>query len=98
LRPIPIIGIFVKTLKIMAKNTSILLGDYFENFINQQVKSGEFATASEVMRAALRLFEYEQSKRAELVKELKKGEKSGFVKDFDRAVFLENIHEKHLTE
>jgi antitoxin ParD1/3/4 len=50
------------------------------------------------MRAALRLFEYEQSKRAELVKELKKGEKSGFVKDFDRAVFLENIHEKHLTE
>jgi antitoxin ParD1/3/4 len=98
LRPIPIIGIFVKTLKIMAKNTSILLGDYFENFINQQIRSGKFASASEVMRAALRLFEYEQSKKDELIKELKKGEKSGFVKDFDRAVFLENIHEKHLTE
>jgi antitoxin ParD1/3/4 len=83
---------------IMAKNTSILLGDYFDNFINQQVKSGKFSTASEVMRAALRLFEYEQSKKAEIIKELKKGEKSGFVKDFDRAVFLENIHEKHLTE
>ncbi|MDD3772483.1 MAG: type II toxin-antitoxin system ParD family antitoxin [Weeksellaceae bacterium] len=82
----------------MAKNTSILLGDYFDNFINQQVRSGKFATASEVIRAALRLFEYEQSKKAEIIKELKKGEKSGFVKDFDRAVFLENIHEKHLSE
>ena len=82
----------------MAKNTSILLGDYFDNFINEQVKSGKFATASEVMRAALRLFEYEQSKKSELIKALKKGEKSGFVKDFDRAVFLENIHEKHLSE
>ena len=61
-------------------------------------KTGKFASASEVMRAALRLFEYEQSKKAELIKELKKGEKSGFVKDFDRAVFLKNIHEERLTE
>ncbi|MDD2387068.1 MAG: type II toxin-antitoxin system ParD family antitoxin [Bacteroidales bacterium] len=47
----------------MAKNTSILLGEYFDNFIKQRIKSGKFATASEVMRAALRLFEYEQSKK-----------------------------------
>ncbi len=80
----------------MAKNTSILLGDYFDNFINQQIKSGKFSSASEVVRAALRLFEYEQSKKYELIKELKKGEKSGFVKDFDRDTFLKNIHEKHL--
>jgi antitoxin ParD1/3/4 len=80
----------------MAKNTSILLGDYFDNFINQQIKSGKFSSASEVVRAALRHFEYEQSKKSELIKELKKGEKSGFVKDFDRGTFLKNIHEKHL--
>lgn len=80
----------------MAKNTSILLGDYFDNFINQQIKSGKFSSASEVVRAALRLFEYEQSKKSELIKELKKGEKSGFVKDFDRDTFLKDIHEKHL--
>ena len=43
----------------MAKNTSILLGDYFDNFINQQVKSGKFSSASEVVRTALRTFEYE---------------------------------------
>ncbi len=82
----------------MARNTSVLLGDYFDNFINQQIRSGKFATASEVMRAALRLFEYEQSKKSELIKELEKGEMSGFVQDFDRAVFLESIHEKHLTK
>lgn len=63
----------------MAKNTSILLGDYFDNFINHQIKSGRFSSASEVVRAALRLFEQEEKQRGELIEELKKGEKSGFV-------------------
>jgi antitoxin ParD1/3/4 len=79
----------------MAKNTSILLGDYFDNFINQQVKSGKFSSASEVVRAALRMFEFEESKKAELIKELKKGEKSGFVEKFNRDSFLKNLHKKH---
>lgn len=82
----------------MAKNTSILLGSYFENFINQKIKSGQYSSASEVIRAALRMFEYEETKKDELVKELKKGEKSGFIKDFDRNSYLKSIHEKHLTE
>ncbi len=70
----------------MAKNTSILLGDYFEEFINNQVKSGKYASASEVIRAALRMFELEQTKRKELISELKKGEKSGFVEDFSKKI------------
>lgn len=82
----------------MAKNTSILLGAYFEDFINQQVKTGKYSSASEVVRTALRLFEYEESKKAELIKELKKGEKSGFVKDFNRTTFLQNLHRKHSAE
>ena len=79
----------------MAKNTSILLGDYFDNFINGQVKTGKFSSASEVVRAALRMFEREETKKAELINELIKGEKSGFVKDFDRDSFLKNLKEKH---
>ncbi len=79
----------------MAKNTSILLGDYFDNFINSQLKTGKYASASEVIRAALRLFEQEETKRTELIDELIKGEKSGFVKDFDREAFMSNLHEKH---
>ena len=82
----------------MAKNTSILLGDYFNNFINQQVKSGKYASASEVVRAALRILEYEESKKDELIKELKKGEKSGFIEDFDRNSFLKKLHQEYLSE
>lgn len=82
----------------MAKNTSILLGDYFHKFINKQVQSGKFSSASEVVRAALRMFEYEETKKIELIKELKKGEKSGFVKDFNRETFLDTLHQKHIGE
>ena len=82
----------------MAKNTSILLGDYFDNFINQQVKSGKYSSASEVVRSALRMLEYEETKKDELIKKLKKGEKSGFIKDFNRATFINKLHQKHLTE
>ena len=92
---IPWIGIFVSNLKVMAKNTSILLGDYFDQFINSQVKTGKYSSASEVVRAALRMFEQEESKKTQLIKELVKGEKSGFVKDFNRDSFLKNLHEKH---
>lgn len=79
----------------MAKNTSILLGDYFNSFIDKQIQSGKYASASEVIRAALRLFEHEESKKSELINELKKGEKSGFIKDFDRTSFLNQLHQSH---
>ena len=79
----------------MAKNTSILLGNYFEEFIKNQVKSGKFSSASEVVRAALRLFEYEETKKDELIAALKKGEKSGFVKDFNPENFLNKMHQKY---
>ena len=82
----------------MAKNTSILLGDYFDSFISRQIKSGKYASASEVVRAALRMFEHEESKKAELIKALKKGEKSGFVENFDRNKLLKDLHKKYLTE
>jgi antitoxin ParD1/3/4 len=79
----------------MAKNTSILLGDYFDDFINRQIKMGKFSSASEVVRTALRMFEHEEAKKTELINELKKGEKSGFVKGFDRRDFLKKLHQKH---
>jgi len=80
----------------MAKNTFILLGDYFDNFINQQVQSGRYSSASEVVRAALRLFESQEANKVELINELKKGEESGFVENFDRDEFLKGIHKKYL--
>ncbi|MBX3243356.1 MAG: type II toxin-antitoxin system ParD family antitoxin [Acidobacteria bacterium] len=79
----------------MAKNTSILLGDHFDQMIDRQVASGRFSSASEVVRAALRLFEHEEEKKAELIKALKKGERSAEVTDFDRDQFLKKLHKKH---
>ena len=82
----------------MAKNTSILLGDYFDNFISNQIQTGKYSSASEVVRAALRNFEHEESKKAALIRELKKGEKSGFVENFDRKELLKSLHQKNMAE
>ncbi|HPF00889.1 MAG TPA: type II toxin-antitoxin system ParD family antitoxin [Bacteroidales bacterium] len=76
----------------MGKNTSILLGDYFEKYVNEQLRTGKFATVSEVIRAALRLMESEENKSKTLVKELKAGERSRKVKNFDRAENLKKLH------
>ncbi len=60
-------------------------------------KTGRFSSASEVVRAALRLFEQEEKQKIELIKELRKGENSGFLKNFDRKKFVKALHNKHLT-
>ena len=67
----------------MGKNTSMLLGDHFEQFIQQQVDSGRFSSASEVVRNALRMMEAEDLQKKALNKALASGEKSGFINDFD---------------
>ncbi len=61
----------------MARNTSVTLGPHFERFIDNQLKSGRYASASEVIRAALRLLEEEEAKLATLRALLEEGEKSG---------------------
>lgn len=80
----------------MAKNTSISLGDYFEEFIQNEVKSGRYGSVSEVIRAALRLLEREEKKERELIKALEIGEKSGFVDDFNPIEHLKGLKQKHL--
>jgi antitoxin ParD1/3/4 len=80
----------------MGKNTSVLLGDYFEDFVSKEVSSGKYSSASEVIRTALRLLESEEQKVKELRKALVVGEKSGFVKNFNRKEHLKKIHDKFL--
>jgi antitoxin ParD1/3/4 len=41
----------------MSRAISLILGEYFDQLIEAQVKSGRYETASEVVRDALRLFE-----------------------------------------
>ena len=80
----------------MAKNTSILLGDHFEKFIINEVASGRYGSASEVMRTALRLLETEEQKKMALMNALIKGEKSKRIEDFDAKSHLATLHKKHL--
>jgi antitoxin ParD1/3/4 len=80
----------------MAKNTSILLGPYFDELIQRKIKSGRYASASEVVREALRLFEQHEKREEELEKVLKEGADSEMIEEFDARAFLKELHNKHL--
>ena len=82
--------------KVLAKNTSILLGDYFESFISDEISSGRFSSASEVVRTAVRLLELEEQKIKKFRPEIEIGEKSGMVSNFDSEAHLANLYKKHL--
>jgi len=78
----------------MSKNTSISLGDHFENFISKKVGSGRYHSASEVIRAGLRLLELEEKKIEALKSALEIGEKSGIALDFNAKNHLKSLHSK----
>ena len=80
----------------MGKNTSISIGDHFESFIQKEISTGRYSSASEVVRTALRLLESEENKIKALRAAIEEGEKSGLVEDFDPKAHLEALHRKHL--
>ena len=67
----------------MAKNTSISLGDHFERFIKRQIRSGRYGSASEVIRASLRLLEEQEQRTKALRQALIDGENSGDTGELD---------------
>ena len=70
------------------KNTSISLGNYFDQFVQNQVSAGRYKNVSEVIRAGLRLLENEESKVIALKNAIHEGFNSQRVENFD---FDENL-------
>ena len=79
----------------MARNTSVSLGDHFADFVDQQVETGRYSSASDVVRAGLRLLEEHEAKVKALQQALEEGEQGPFT-PFDPDAFLDDMHGKYL--
>jgi antitoxin ParD1/3/4 len=78
----------------MNKNTSVSLGNYFDQFVQGRISEGRFKNVSEVIRAGLRLLEEEESKVIALKNAIKEGVDSGIAEDFDPKRHLEILKSK----
>ncbi len=78
----------------MAKNTSVIIGDHFAEFIERQVSEGRYGSASDVVRAGLRLLEEREMKVEALRAALIEGEQSGPSTPFDFDEFIERKRQK----
>jgi len=82
----------------MNKNTSISLGNYFDQFVQSSINQGRFKNVSEVIRAGLRLLEEEENKVIALKYAIQEGIDSGIDHDFDPKKHLEALKaKKHLN-
>ena len=72
----------------MAQNTSISLDEHFTKFLSDEVASGRYRSASEVVRAGLRLLEDQEMQMAALRAALIEGERSGEPEEFDFKAFV----------
>lgn len=79
----------------MPRNTSVSLGDHFADFIDTQVRTGRYGSASDVVRAGLRLLEEHEAKVRALRDALVVGEESGPPVPFDNKAFLKRMRAKH---
>ena len=78
----------------MNKNTSISLGEHFDEFVQSRIKEGRFKNVSEVIRAGLRLLEDEENKVTALRNAIQEGIDSGIAHDFDPVKHLESLKAK----
>ena len=80
----------------MPRNTSVTLGDHFDQFITEILRHGRFQSVSEVVRAGLRKLEADEIKLQALRAKLQAGEDSPVVEDFDGEQFIATLHKNHI--
>lgn len=82
----------------MSKNTSISLGNYFDEFVKDQIRTGRYKNVSEVIRAALRLLENEEHKTIALKNAIQQGLDSPRVEGFDFDEHLNKLKSKKSSD
>ena len=78
----------------MGRNTSVILGDHFDEFIKSEIDSGRFKSASEIIRSGLRLLEDEKHKIRVINEALAVGELSGEAFEFNNEKFKIKLRKK----
>lgn len=79
----------------MPRNTSITLGEHFDQFVIEKIKEGRFQSVSEVVCAGLRKLEEDEAKLQALRQKLQAGEDSPVVENFDGDDFIAAMHKKY---
>lgn len=79
----------------MPRNTSVTIGDHFDSFIGEQVKTGRYGSVSDVVRAGLRLLEEHEARVKALQDALIAGEQSGEPRPFDFEAFKQRRRAEH---
>jgi antitoxin ParD1/3/4 len=79
----------------MGKNTSVILGEYYEDLIKKEMRIGTYASASEMIREGLRLLDERKQKIQAINNALDAGEKSGEPLSYDHNAFLKKMATKH---
>ena len=81
----------------MARNTSVILGEHFDEFIKAEIKSGRYGSTSEIIRSGLRMLEDEKRKIESINKGLVVGEESGKPRKFNNEKFKVAMRNKFAT-
>ena len=74
----------------MPKNTSVTLGNQYDEFIHRQIAKGRFDSAREAVREGLRLLEEQEMRLEQLRAAIDEGDMSGDPQPFDIEAFIQS--------
>ena len=80
----------------MPRNTSVTLGEHFDQFVAEVLRQGRFQSVSEVVRAGLRKLEADETRLQALQAKLLAGEDSSVEADFDGEQYIAALHKQHI--
>ncbi|MCB0477767.1 MAG: type II toxin-antitoxin system ParD family antitoxin, partial [Crocinitomicaceae bacterium] len=74
---------------------SYILGEQFDQMIREEVESGKYKNASEVVREGLRLLFEKKKAEEHLIFLVEESQKEGYDENFDREKYLEDLKKKY---